>query len=155
MTKAFFFDTAFSRIGVSERGGALTYVFFGNTVKPAEYVVERTSLLDSAAAQIQEYLAGARKAFDLPLDPTGTAFERSVWEALRSIPYGETRTYGQIASRIGNVKACRAVGRAVGRNPLSIFIPCHRVIGQNGSLTGYAGGIEMKKALLGIEGNVF
>jgi len=152
MAKAFFFDTAFGRIGVCECDGKLTYVFFGNTVKPPVYAVERTPLLDLAAAQILEYIAGARKAFDLPLRPKGTPFERSCWEALQSIPYGQTRTYGQIARHIGNPKACRAVGRAIGRNPLSIIVPCHRVIGQNGSLTGYAGGIEMKKALLGLEG---
>ena len=155
MVKAFFFDTSMGRIGVAGRDGQLTYVFFGNTVKPAEYVVEKTPLLDLAVTQIQEYIAGTRKVFDLPLNPEGTAFERSVWEALQSIPYGETRTYGRIASQIGNPKASRAVGRAIGRNPLSIIIPCHRVVGQNRSLTGYAGGIDMKRALLRIEGLSF
>ena len=152
MTKAFFFDTSMGRIGVAERDGSLAFVFFGNTVKPDEYIIEKTPLLDLAIAQIEEYIAGKRKVFDLPLNPMGTAFERSVWEVLQSIPYGETRTYEQIATQIGNPKACRAVGRAAGRNPLSIIIPCHRVVGQNGALTGYAGGIDMKRALLGIEG---
>jgi methylated-DNA-[protein]-cysteine S-methyltransferase len=152
MTKAFFFDTSMGRFGVAERDGMLAYIFFGNTVKPSEYTLDKTPLLDRAIAQIEEHIAGARKAFDLPLQPIGTAFERTVWQALLLIPYGETRTYGQIAAQIGRPKASRAVGRAVGRNPLSIVIPCHRVIGQNGALTGYAGGIDMKRALLRIEG---
>lgn len=153
MTKAFFFETRMGRIGIAEHEEMLTYIFFGNTVKPAQFTVESTPLLERAFEQIEEYFAEKRTEFDLPLKPEGTLFEQSVWNALLSIPYGETRTYGQIAGTIGNIKASRAVGRAVGRNPLSIIIPCHRVIGHNGSLTGYAGGIDMKRALLEIEGH--
>ena len=154
MVKAFFFDTSMGRFGVAERDGMLTHIFFGNTVKPAAFELENTALLDLAIAQIEQYIAGGRKVFELPLAPEGTPFERSVWEVLQSIPYGETRTYGQIAAQIGNPKASRAVGRAVGRNPLSIVVPCHRVIGHNGSLTGYAGGIERKRWLLAHEAQV-
>ena len=100
-------------------------------------------------AQLDEYFAGARTTFDLPLELRGTPFELRVWEALRAIPYGHTRTYGELARELGSV--ARAVGRANGRNPIAIIVPCHRVIGTNGSLTGYAGGLEAKRALLELE----
>lgn len=151
MIKAFFFDTRFGRIGIAERDEKITHVFFGNTVAPQDYLEEETPLLRRTAAQISEYLEGKRKIFDVPLQPEGTEFARRVWDALLTIPYGETRSYGQIAALIGNPKASRAVGRANGQNPLSILIPCHRVVGSNGTLTGYAGGLEMKKALLSLE----
>ena len=102
--------------------------------------------------QLAEYFAGRRRDFDLPLAPRGTAFERQVWEALLAIPYGETRSYAEIARSIGHPDACRAVGRANGRNPIPIVIPCHRVIGSDGSLTGYGGGLDLKRLLLGLEG---
>ena len=101
--------------------------------------------------QIQEYLAGERRIFDLPFHMQGTDFQVKVWKALLDIPYGETRSYGQIAAVIGQPRASQAIGGAVGRNPLWILVPCHRVIGADGSLTGYAGGLAMKKALLNIE----
>ena len=101
--------------------------------------------------QIQEYLAGERRIFDLPFHMQGTDFQVKVWKALLDIPYGETRSYGQIAAVIGQPRASQAIGGAVGRNPLWILVPCHRVIGSDGSLTGYAGGLAMKKALLNIE----
>lgn len=106
----------------------------------------------AGGAQLREYFAGARRTFDLPLAPHGTAFQRRVWAALRTIPYGETRTYGELAAAIGNPSACRAVGMANHRNPIPIIIPCHRVIGANGTLTGYAGGLEIKRRLLALEG---
>jgi len=109
------------------------------------------SLLFAAAAQLREYFAGQRTTFDLPLDPQGTAFQRNVWQALQQIPYGETLSYGQLARRIGDIKAVRAVGAANGRNPISIVVPCHRVIGADGGLTGYAGGLPRKQALLRLE----
>lgn len=101
--------------------------------------------------QIQEYLAGERRIFDLPFHMQGTDFQVKVWKALLDIPYGETRSYGQIAAVIGQPRASQAIGGAVGRNPLWILVPCHRVIGSDGSLTGYAGGLAMKKALLNLE----
>ena len=104
-----------------------------------------------AAHQLAEYFAGTRKNFDLPLKPDGTPFQLSVWQALGQIPYGETRTYGQIAAAIGKPHAARAVGMACNKNPLWILIPCHRVIGSNQKLTGYAGGLDMKRALLELE----
>jgi methylated-DNA-[protein]-cysteine S-methyltransferase len=102
--------------------------------------------------QLQEYFEGKRNSFSLALDPVGTEFQRSVWNALSAIPYGETRTYMQIARQIGNIKAVRAVGAANGRNPISIVVPCHRVIGSSGELTGFAGGLEAKAWLLSAEG---
>ena len=101
--------------------------------------------------QLIAYFEGKLKQFDLPLAGAGTGFQKTVWAALQEIPYGETQTYGQLASRIGNQKASRAVGLANGRNPIGIIVPCHRVIGANGSLTGYAGGIERKQWLLAHE----
>ncbi|WP_421181009.1 methylated-DNA--[protein]-cysteine S-methyltransferase [Aeromonas enteropelogenes] len=102
-------------------------------------------------AEFEAYFAGRLQRFTLPLAASGTEFQQAVWQALCDIPYGETRSYGDIARAIGKPNAMRAVGAANGRNPLSIIVPCHRVIGQNGSLTGYAGGLEIKKALLAIE----
>ena len=110
-----------------------------------------TALSDRAAAQLTEYFAGSRTTFDLPIRPTGTAFQMAVWQALLDIPRGETRTYGQIAASIGKPGASRAVGMACNRNPIWILIPCHRVVGSNKKLTGYAGGLEMKQMLLDLE----
>lgn len=107
--------------------------------------IEKDSIIQS---QFTEYEKGARKSFDLPLHIIGTEFQKKVWAALLEIPYGETRSYQEIAIRIGNPKAVRAVGGACNRNPIGIIIPCHRVVGKNGSLTGYAGGLDYKKMLL-------
>lgn len=109
-------------------------------------------LLDAVATQLDEYFAGARTAFDLPLAPEGTDFQRSVWLELAQIPYGHTVSYAQMASRIGRPAAVRAVGAANGRNPIPIVLPCHRVIGANGSLTGFGGGLPTKRFLLELEG---
>ncbi len=106
---------------------------------------------ESARKQLDEYFAGERREFELSLDPDGTDFQMSVLRALRNIPYGSTATYGEIASAVGRPKAARAVGAANGRNPLPIVIPCHRVIGSNGDLTGFGGGISAKKTLLKLE----
>jgi methylated-DNA-[protein]-cysteine S-methyltransferase len=106
---------------------------------------------DLASTQLNEYFERKRTDFDLPIAPRGTTFQQSVWSLLRSIPYGETRSYGQLADLLGNRLAIRAVGLANGRNPISIIVPCHRVVGSNGSLTGYAGGLERKRALLDLE----
>lgn len=101
--------------------------------------------------ELSEYFQGRRTEFSVPLNPSGTQFQKQVWKALREIPYGETRSYKEIAEVIGNPKACRAVGMANHKNPLPILVPCHRVIGSDGSLTGYAGGLEIKKKLLCLE----
>lgn len=108
-------------------------------------------LLRRAAEQLAEYFAGSRREFDLPLAPRGTGFQARVWEELKRIPYGETISYGELARRVGDPNASRAVGLANGRNPVSILIPCHRVIGASGKMTGYGGGIERKIALLDLE----
>lgn len=126
---------------------AVTAIRFG-----AGGAQDASPLLDAAEAQLREYFAGARRTFDLPLAPHGTAFQRRVWAALRTIPYGETRTYGELAAAIDSPNASRAVGMANHRNPIPIIIPCHRVIGANGTLTGYAGGLEIKRRLLALEG---
>ena len=109
-------------------------------------------LLKAAAAQLQRYFAGEAVAFDLPLDLLGTAFQKSVWQALLAIPPGSTSSYGDIARGVAAASAVRAVGGAVGRNPVSVIVPCHRVVGRDGSLTGYAGGTNRKLALLELEG---
>ncbi|WP_418981960.1 methylated-DNA--[protein]-cysteine S-methyltransferase [Alistipes sp.] len=110
-----------------------------------------TPLLRQAVRELEEYFAGQRRSFTLPLAPAGTPFQCAVWEALRQIPYGQTRSYKQIAQQIGRPAACRAVGMANNRNPIPILIPCHRVVGADGSLTGYAGGLTVKSRLLAIE----
>ena len=121
---------------------------------PAAWLEDPTHpVLKQAAEQLGDYFAGRRPHFDVPLDlRCGTAFQQSVWQALLSIPQGETVSYGEISRRIGNPAAVRAVGGAVGRNPVSIIVPCHRVMGNNGALTGYGGGLARKTALLRLEG---
>lgn len=128
-------------------GEALTELRFGDhgtNMEPCPILVE-------TARQLAEYFTGARREFSVLLRPEGTEFQRSVWTALRSIPYGSTATYGEIAAAIGNPSACRAVGGANNRNPIAIIVPCHRVVGVNGDLTGYAGGLPTKEFLLALE----
>ena len=112
---------------------------------------DRHPVLRQAARELREYFAGERREFSVPLDFTGTDFQNKVWRALRSIPFGETRSYGELAAQIGAPKASRTVGAANGRNPIPIILPCHRVIGSSGSLTGFGGGLPMKKQLLAHE----
>jgi len=116
---------------------------------------EASELTEMAAQQLREYIAGQRRHFDLPLAPHGTEFQRRVWDALVQIPFGETRSYSQQAQQLGQPRAIRAVARANGANPVAVIIPCHRVIGANGSLTGYAGGLPLKARLLTLEGASF
>lgn len=112
-----------------------------------------SNISELAKKQLDEYFAGERKVFDLPITFNGTDFQKKVWRALCEIPYGETRSYKEIAITIGNEKACRAVGMANNKNPITIIVPCHRVIGSNSKLVGYAGGLDMKKGLLELEKN--
>ena len=127
-----------------------------NRVRLAELVENKKhSVLLETQKQLNEYFAGQRQIFDLPLDFEGTEFQQKVWQALLTIPFGETRSYKQIAEQIGNVKAVRAVGAANGKNPISIIAPCHRVVGANGKLVGFAGGLENKDVLLKLEHNHF
>ena len=120
-------------------------------VPDAGWIEGSTGPLPAASRQLREYFAGTRTEFDLPLLPEGTAFQKSVWRKLQDIPYGEAISYGELARRIGNPKASRAVGAANGQNPIPIVIPCHRVIGANGKLTGFGGGLPTKEALLALE----
>jgi methylated-DNA-[protein]-cysteine S-methyltransferase len=119
--------------------------------KPAVDWVSDPAPFASAVAQLTEYFAGRRKGFDLPLAPEGTEFQRAVWKALSRIPYGETLSYGELARSIGKPNASRAVGLANGANPLPVVVPCHRVIGADGSLTGFGGGLDIKRKLLALE----
>lgn len=143
------YRTPLGHLTIASDGAALTAIAFGEQ----EFVGEcrSTELTNRAANQLQEYLAGKRRTFDLPLAPAGTDFQKQVWEALTAIPYGETRSYSDIAAAIGKPKACRAVGGANNKNPLPIVVPCHRVIGANGTLVGYAGGMKIKTFLLDLE----
>ena len=129
------------------RGDALVSLWFVDAPEDGE----RDELLDHAIAEVDEYFALERTEFTVPLAPEGTPFQHEVWKALRAIPFGETRSYLDVANAIGKPKAVRAVAAANGRNPLGIIVPCHRVIGADGSLTGYAGGMERKKFLLDLE----
>lgn len=133
---------------------ALTELHLPNSTRTPERTPSEDRLpkpIAAAVEQLAQYFAGDRTEFDLPLAPTGTEFQVTVWSALQEIPYGETISYGELASRIGNPKASRAVGLANGRNPIAIIIPCHRVIGADGSLTGYGGGLPTKVKLLELE----
>ena len=155
MKKIFFYDTKIGKIGIAEESGAITDLYFSGEETDSKAILEETVILKETNKQLQEYFAGKRKVFDLPLAPKGTEFQQKVWQALKEIPFGQTRSYGEIAKRIGQPKASRAVGGANNRNPLPIFIPCHRVIGANGKLVGYAGGLEIKKILLNVENLVY
>lgn len=151
MKHIWYTGSPFGPIGIAEDGRGIFSLFFLRGEKPGSMEETRTPLLGRAEEELAEYFSGIRREFDLPLSLEGTEFQRADWAALLEIPYGETRTYGQIAVRLGNPKACRAVGMANHRNPIAILVPCHRVVGKNGSLTGYAGGLNIKAGLLGLE----
>jgi len=146
----YIYDSPYGDIVIESDGKAITGIKTKSKTKPGGKK-EASTLTNVAAKQLEEYFSGKRKRFDLPLNPVGTDFQCSVWKALQDIPYGKTKTYKEIAKAIGNTKACRAVGMANNKNPIWIVIPCHRVIGADGSLTGYGGGINMKKRLLELE----
>ncbi len=151
MKNIFFYSTSIGKIGIADNGEAITNLYFEGEKSPQDVKVKETELIMEAAAQLNEYLAGRRKVFGIPLAPEGTPFQQSVWEALKAIPYGETRSYKEIAEAIGQPNSCRAVGMANNKNPIAIFVPCHRVIGTNGKLVGYAGGLGIKERLLSME----
>jgi methylated-DNA-[protein]-cysteine S-methyltransferase len=149
-----YLDTSIGELLLAGEGGALAMIGFpkGSMRREpeADWIFNEKPLAD-ACAQLSEYFAGTRKSFEIPLKLSGTEFQVSVLEALQDIPYGETTSYGAIAKRIGRPKAVRAVGAANGRNPLPIVVPCHRVIGSTGDLTGFGGGLDTKEALLRLE----
>jgi O-6-methylguanine DNA methyltransferase len=150
MEKGFCYQTPLGKIVLIENGSAVTQLIFSE-VLPEGVNCTETPLLKKAVLELQEYFAGTRKRFDLPFSPQGTDFQQKVWKALQDIPYGAVVSYKDIALAIGNEKACRAVGGANNKNPISIIIPCHRVIGADGSLVGYGGGLEIKRRLLALE----
>lgn len=143
-------DSPAGRMTLASREGCLTHLLFGEHFIPTE----PDDLLKEAVRQLEEYFAGARREFALPLAMNGTPFQKDVWNALRDIPYGATVSYGDIARAIGRPKAFRAVGQANHVNPISIIVPCHRVVGSSGKLTGYGGGMPAKEFLLALEARV-
>jgi methylated-DNA-[protein]-cysteine S-methyltransferase len=155
MNYVIFVDSPIGRLSLYSDGEALTGLYLESREPPDEWRPgDHVPVLTAAAQQLKEYFTGVRRDFDLPLALHGTAFQCKVWEHLKDIPCGETWSYGQLARRIRQPTASRAVGLANGRNPISIVIPCHRVIGSDGSLTGYGGGLERKQWLLEHEKNM-
>ncbi len=148
-------DSPIGPLLLAGTGRALTHVHFQagpRAPKPCAAWRPAQAPFADVTVQLAEYFAGQRQQFSLPLAPQGTAFQRSVWQALGQIPYGETISYGELARRLGSHSGARAVGLANGANPLPIIVPCHRVIGADGSLTGFGGGLPLKRALLALEG---
>ena len=152
----FFYRIKGFDIVITDNGSAITGLFFdreraAGLKKAGGFIKAETPLIQKAASQIKEYFEGKRKKFKLPLVMHGTEFQLAVWQALQDIPFGETRSYKEIAASIGRPKAVRAVGMANNRNPISIIVPCHRVIGHDGKLVGYGGGLPLKQYLLELE----
>jgi len=144
-------QTPIGRLGLVEADNRLTNLYFEHDGLPSGLAVRETELLVKACQQLTEYFSGKRTVFTLPLAPTGTEFQKRVWQVLCRIPYGETLSYQGVAKALGNEKAMRAVGQANNKNPIPIIIPCHRVIGANGALVGYGGGLQIKETLLALE----
>jgi methylated-DNA-[protein]-cysteine S-methyltransferase len=157
MTLAYkFFDSPVGKLKLVASDTGLVAILWENDnprrVRLSDLVEsQQHTVLAETERQLKEYFAGKRKAFSVPLDMRGTHFQKDVWEALLAIPFGKTRSYGQLAKQLGNPRATRAVGAANGRNPISIIVPCHRVIGSSGKLTGFAGGLDTKARLLDLE----
>ena len=150
MINYFCYDTEIGRIKISEKDEKIIGLGFSDYKKENE-IEKETAPIRKTYLQLKEYLSGKRKNFDIEIEMIGTEFQKKVWKELLNIPYGETRSYKDIAIAIGNEKACRAVGNANNKNPIAIIVPCHRVVGSNGSMTGYAGGLNIKEKLLKIE----
>ena len=158
MKKIFFYNSPIGEVGIVENGYGITDIYTEKEledkeklIKDKNYILEETSLILEAHNELEEYFKGKRKEFTISLSPEGTEFQKKVWQELMKIPYGETRSYKDIAIKIGKPTAARAIGMANNKNRMLIVIPCHRVIGQNGSLVGYASGVDMKKYLLELE----
>ena len=156
MTRCCEISTPVGRLRLAGDESGLRSISFQNRFSPAAPAENESPLsteepFREAIAQLEAYFAGALRRFDLPLAPEGTSFQREVWSALTAIPYGETVSYGELARRLGRPAASRAVGAANGQNPIPIVIPCHRVIGADGSLTGFGGGLAIKRRLLDLE----
>lgn len=150
MINYFCYDIEIGRIKISEKDEKIIGLVFSDYKKEDE-IEKETELIKKAYTQLEEYLSGKRTEFNIEIEMIGTEFQKKVWKELLNIPYGETRSYKDIAIAIGNEKACRAVGNANNKNPIAIIVPCHRVVGSDGSMTGYAGGLNIKEKLLKIE----
>ncbi|MGE0016429.1 MAG: methylated-DNA--[protein]-cysteine S-methyltransferase [Bacteroides sp.] len=150
MINYYFYETVIGYLTISADEQGITDVSFGKR-NPVHAVCQETPVIKQAVNELQEYFEGRRREFTVPLHPQGTDFQLRVWQVLRTIPYGKTWSYKQVATAAGNPNASRAVGMANNRNPIAIIIPCHRVIGANGRLVGYAGGLDVKEKLLEIE----
>ena len=151
------FASPIGELVITASDSGLTGVWFpgsgpGAAARPDDGRGPANAVLAGACEQLAQYFARSRRTFDIPLDPPGTPFQRRVWDALRAIPYGTTLSYGELARRLGDLRATRAVGAANGRNPIPIIVPCHRVVGANGALTGFGGGLDRKRWLLEHEG---
>lgn len=150
-----YLNSPVGRLRLVSDGASLIAIEFENQQNSIKEGAERVdAVLTACRDQLKEYFAGTRRRFDIPLAPSGTAFQKSVWQALSGIPYGQLRSYRDIAEILNKSRAVRAVGAANGRNRLPIVVPCHRVIGSDGSLTGFAGGLDAKRALLKLEGAI-
>lgn len=146
--KKYCYNSPVGKLWIAEKEGKLSHILFEDVLLCE---IEKTSVIDSVCKQLDEYFAGERKTFDIPLCIEGTSFQQKVWNALLTVEYGKTATYGDIAKLIGQPEASRAVGGANNKNKIPIIIPCHRIIGKNGTLTGYAGGLDIKQYLLDLE----
>lgn len=152
MKNIFYYDTKLGKIAVAEQADEITDLFFLKTsFDSSKFKLNETSILKEAHRQLQEYLDGKLKTFSLPLKIEGSEFQKKVYNALLKINYGETRSYKEVGRMIGDENSSRAVGNANNKNPIAIFVPCHRVVGSNGDLVGYAGGLDLKNKLLNLE----
>jgi len=149
----YFRQTAIGRIGIAEENGMITNLYFETDAIPQNVEIRETEVIKEAFRQLEAYLAGELQNFSVPLAPHGTDFMRTVWKALCGVPYGKTASYKEIAIAAGSPKAARAVGLANNRNPVPLFIPCHRIISADGKLVGYRGGLDIKRKLLELEKN--
>ena len=147
----YFQQTPLGKLGIAEHAGKITDVYFADETIPQGVEIAETALINEAFLQLNAYFTGQLTEFTLPLAPRGTAFQQTVWQALCAVPHASTASYKDIAFAIGNPKAVRAVGQANNKNPIPIFIPCHRIIGSNGKMVGYSGGLEIKAFLLALE----
>jgi len=151
----YYYQTELGKIGIAENNGSITRLFFQTDTVPDNVQLCETDLLKESWRQLAAYLAGDLKEFSLPLHPEGTSFMQQVWKVLCTIPYGTTASYKDVAVAVGRSNAARAVGLANNRNPIPLFIPCHRIIGANGKLVGYRGGLALKEKLLALERDCF
>ena len=154
MKNIFYYDTEIGRIGIAEDGEGITNLYLDDKLPLEGMNIKETPLIKETARQLEDYLAGKIESFDIPLSLQGTEFQKKVWLELQKIPYGKTYCYKELAEKIGKPTAARAVGMANNKNPILIIVPCHRIIGRDGSLVGYAAGLDIKERLLKIEKSI-